>query len=124
MPKAITTIRGKAFFFFLLLLLLVIIAFVSAAPRKRKNGNPLARNIRILNHSGAKIDVFWINPTTRELADSNTDGEGIMYGGETGIASYAGHNFEVQELQVNGKCKRHMCRKAYFTVTENEDQCE
>ena len=94
------------------------------ARNKRKHGNPAARSIRVMNDSGVKIDLFWIHPETQQLADSHSSGEGVMYGAETGISSYVGHTFEVQEMKSRwGRCKHNPCRKAYFTVNQNEEQC-
>lgn len=114
---------------------------------KRKNGNPLARTVRVFlsgdsssshhntsgksNHSGsnhipAAVDVFWIHPDTGALAESNiAGGEGIVPGGETGLATYVGHSFLVLELPSvkTKRCRRPLCRKAYFTVNSNEEQC-
>jgi len=108
-----------------LLLLLLSAPRAALARSKRKHGNPLARSVRVLNESGVKIDLFWIHPETRQLADSHSSGEGVMYGGETGISSYVGHTFEVQEMPGKlGKCLHKLCRKAYFTVNQNEEQCK
>jgi hypothetical protein len=92
---------------------------------RRKNGNPQSRSVRVMNKSGVRIDIFWIHPNTNELAPSHTEGEGVMFGGETGISSYIGHNFEVQELpnKKTNECLHKLCRKAYFTVNTKEDQC-
>jgi hypothetical protein len=109
---------------FLLLVFIVLFTDPSWAGRhhRRKNkGHPLARDIRILNHSGSAIDIFWIDPTTNTIVESSTKGEGVIYGAETGISSYVGHKFEVQELRP---CKGYLCRKAYFTVNQHEDQCK
>lgn len=79
-----------------------------------------------MNQCGFGVDVFWIHPETRELADSNTQGEGIMYGSESGISSYVGHEFEIQEMPKTStqQCRiPDACRTAYFTVNSNEDQC-
>jgi hypothetical protein len=79
-----------------------------------------------MNQAGFTIDFYWIHPTTKELAASNTDGDGVMYGSESSISSYVGHEFEVQELPNNktklcrGKDK--VCKKGYFMVNNNEDQ--
>jgi hypothetical protein len=99
---------------------------IHAKSRRRKNGHPDSRSVRILNQSGSKIDIYWIHPVTRDLAHSNTDGQGIAYGSETGIASYVGHEFEVHELPSpkTGKCKHTRCRRTSFTVNKNEDQCK
>lgn len=110
----------------LLLALLLLLAAHSCASvtiddrrRRRKNGHPLAREIRVANKAGAKFDFYWIHPETRVLAGSNTDGEGVPYGGESAVSSFVGHAFEVQELEP---CKRQLCRKGYFKVNGNEDQ--
>ena len=87
--------------------------------RRRKNGVVNARHITIHNQSGAKVDVFWIHPETRELGASNTEDKGIMYGASTGIASFVTHAFEIQEM---APCKNTRCRKGYFSVSNNEDQ--
>jgi hypothetical protein len=91
--------------------------------RYRKDGNPSSRNIVVQNRAGCKIDFFWIHPQTKELAGSNTDG-GLVNGGDSSINSYVTHSFEVQELpsKKTGTCKEEECRKAYFTVSANEDQ--
>lgn len=91
--------------------------------RYRKDGNPSSRSIVVQNRAGCKIDFFWIHPQTKELAGSNTDG-GIVNGGDSTISSYVTHSFEVQELpsKKTGKCREEECRKAYFSVSANEDQ--
>jgi hypothetical protein len=99
---------------------------VGTTRSRRKNGNPQSRSVRVMNQAGVPIDIFWIHPVTNELAPSHTSGEGVRFGGETGISSYIGHTFEVQELPSlkTKKCQGKLCRKAYFTVNTNEDQCK
>jgi hypothetical protein len=110
------------------LFVLIILAALAAPSqaRRRKNFKGTERSIRIMNQSGVRTDAFWINSQTRELAESQTDGKGITYGADTGISSYVGHSFEIQELPnaKTKKCRRKMCRKAYLTVNENEEQCK
>jgi hypothetical protein len=110
-------------------LFIAIILAALAAPshaRRRKNFKGTERSIRILNQSGVKTDAYWIHTQTREISESQTEGKGITYGADTGISSFVGHSFEVQELPnaTTEKCRRKMCRKAYFTVNENEEQCK
>jgi len=109
-----------------LILLMLLLAFQPCAGRRRKESNPKSRSVRVLNDSGVRIDIFWIHPDTRKLAASHTDGDGVEFGAETGISSYVSHAFEVQELpsKKTGKCSEKMCKKAYFTVSQNEDQCK
>lgn len=123
---------GSSMWILLLLTILIVytenitVKAAGTARNRRKNGNPQSRSVRVMNKSGARIDIFWIHPNTRELAPSHTDGEGVMYGGETGISSYIGHEFEVVELpsKKTQKCIDKVCRKAYFTVNTKEDQCK
>ena len=105
--------------------LLALAVVVDSAPLRRKDGNPLSRSMRVRNESGVKLDIFWIHPTTRELAASHTSGDGIVFGAESGILSYVGHEFEVREMpNKHGKCHDTECRKTYFACNDNEDQCE
>ena len=120
----------RNFAFFLVIIVFYINAIevkaAGTARNRRKNGNPQSRSVRVMNKSGVRIDIFWIHPHTRELAPSHTDGEGVMYGGETGISSYIGHEFEVVELpsKKTKKCLEKECRKTYFAVNTKEDQCK
>lgn len=106
-----------------IVLAVLLVNICQCAGRYRKDGNPMSRNIVVQNRAGCKIDFFWIHPHTKELAGSNTDG-GLVNGGDSTINSYITHSFEVQELpgKKSGKCKEAECRKAYFTVSANEDQ--
>ena len=120
----------QRYFLFLLVLLVVYtenttVQAAGTARNRRKNGNPQSRSVRVMNKSGARIDIFWIHPNTRELAPSHTEGDGVMYGGETGISSYIGHEFEVVELpsKKTKKCVQKECRKTTFAVNMKEDQC-
>lgn len=104
------------------------VVFVQAkSHRKRKNNHPDSRSAKLLNRSGAKVDVFWVKPGTDELAHSNTDGEGVVWGGETGISTFVGHQFEVVELSAGkrtGRCLYQTCRRVRFEINANEDQSE
>lgn len=116
----------------LLMVTMTFMMFISkllvVVGRKRRDGHPLSRSVRVINQSGYRIDIFWIHPETNELAESNTNNDGIMFGSETYISSYVGHEFEVQELPSNktGLCRSSGqsddCLKIYFTVNNNEDQ--
>lgn len=125
------TMRMPRFFYLWVSLLFLYtdtftVKAVGTARNRRKHGHPHSRSVRVMNKSGVRIDIFWIHPTTRELAPSHTDGEGVMFGGESGISSYVGHEFEVVELpnKKTKKCAQKECRKAHFTVNTNEDQCK
>lgn len=104
-------------------LAVLLITVCQCTARYRKDGNPSSRSIVVQNRAGCKIDFFWIHPHTKELAGSNTDG-GLVNGGDSSINSYVTHSFEVQELpsKKTGQCKEAECRKAYFSVSTNEDQ--
>lgn len=105
---------------FLLVISLFISSICAVNPRKRKDGNPNSRYITIHNESKRTIDLFWIQPQDGSLGPSNTQGEGITYGAQTGIASFIGHDFEVREM---GKCEAlGQCRKTQFQCKKAEDQ--
>lgn len=95
-----------------------------ASSRIRKSDNPTGRDIQIVNQSEVKVDVFWVNPNTRELVKSVDTG--IMKGTDSLINSYIGHQFEIHELprKTSKLCRgeNNECRKGTFTVTNNEDQ--
>lgn len=119
----------------LLLLVLMTPSFVSsAALGKRGHDQPAQRSIVIKNQSGRRFDVLWINtleppgPDGKLLLQSNSENaEGYPYGGDVGISSYIGHEFQVQEMpsKSTGKClHERKCRQGYFQVNEQEDQGE
>ena len=145
------TLRLKWLLLSLLLLLLsfssswwVVEASILGTKRHR---TPEQRNVMIINNSGRRIDLFWMD-TISELPNkkeggqgdgdddddngnndnypriSQTDQEGIPVGGETSISSYYGHDFEIVELpkQSTGKCLYEECRRGYFQVNLEEDQ--
>ena len=89
--------------------------------------NPQSRDIRIINEAGFKVDIFWINRWKNDELVLNSE-EGIFHGAESQINSYVTHEFEVQEVPNKklGKCKGPdgTCRKGYFQVNDNDEQCK
>ena len=81
------------------------------------------RNIRMLNDSGSKIEVFWISPTGEGTLMSPS---GVLAGATFPLQSYVGHEFELRELPSSktGVCNSpdQTCRIASFKVSENDDQ--
>lgn len=102
------------------LLVLLLPACVLAA-------NPQARDLRIINEAGFKVEIFWINRWKNDELVLNSE-EGIFHGAESRINSYLSHEFEVQEVPNKklGKCKgpNETCRKGHFQVNSNEEQCK
>ncbi|CAB9520221.1 prolyl 4-hydroxylase [Seminavis robusta] len=105
-------------------LLCSLLLLVVASARIQNDDNPTGRDIHIVNQSDVKVDIFWVNPQTKELVKSIDTG--ILKGTDSIINSYMGHEFEIQELplKTTGKClgENEECRKAHFVVTSNEDQ--
>ena len=107
---------------------LVVLSLLTSSPvsagRIRKDDNPMARDIQILNNADVKVQVFWVNPTSGELVVSVE--AGILKGMDTLLNSYIGHTFEVQEVKSKktNLCRgpEGECRITRFTVTNNEDQ--
>jgi len=86
-----------------------------------------SRSITIMNESGRRAAIYWINPDDGELLlQSDPD---ILHGASFDLDSYVGHNFEVRELpkKSTNECsagEAKACGVDYFTVTENHDQGE
>lgn len=118
----------------LTIILMTFMIFVSnmivvIGGRKRYNGHPQSRSIRVINESGYRFDLYWIHVQTRELGESNTKDEGVMFGSETHITSYIGHEFTIKELpgKISGVCRssgtKDICKSINITVNANEEQC-
>lgn len=99
----------------------------SSAPATNKN---TARNIKILNESGSRVEIHWIHPETREA--SLMSSPNVMNGASFPLNSYVGHEFEVRELPSvkSGVCGGtedggdQTCKSKFFEVSENDDQSE
>jgi hypothetical protein len=114
----------------LLLLLLLLLGSTTTAAAKQKRPPPTnkstSRSIQILNESGSRLEVYWIQPQTRVGTLMSTPD--VMNGASFPLNSYVGHEFELRELpsKSTGVCKSddQTCRSVYFAVTENDDQSE
>jgi hypothetical protein len=100
-----------------------VVVVEAAIPKTNKQ---TARDIKILNESGSRVEVYWIHPQTR--AASLMSSPNVMNGASFPLNSFAGHEFEIRELPsaTTGVCKGEdqVCRSAYFAVSENDDQGE
>ena len=95
-----------------------------ASGARSRHAHPMKRNIRVINESGVTLDVFWIHPGTRELAHSNTNGDGCAYGSDVNIDTFVGHEFQIIEIPAKGSkgCARPACQRTAITVSTAEDQ--
>jgi len=94
----------------------------------RYSGKP-DRQINIVNESGVKIQIHWINPDTDELI---LQSDPFMHiGASFPLNSFVGHEFQVTELPgKGGVCKGDSepttttpeCLVNYFAVNENHEQ--
>jgi hypothetical protein len=103
------------------------------------------RDIRIFNHAGVKIELYWINPDTREGHLMTVAGVGLYHGAQMPLQSFVGHEFEVRELpsietgrcaganrksssndnnEDNGNSMEGQCQIGTFIVTRYDDQGE
>lgn len=82
-----------------------------------------SRNIQLINDSGFKIEVYWINRWKNDELVINTE-EGVMNGASTGINSFVGHEFQIVEVpsKKTGKCREEECKTATFQVNANDGQ--
>ena len=98
-----------------------IVVFVRAAAEDDES-----RSITIVNESGRRVEINWINPEDGELElQSDPD---VLHGATFDLNSFVGHDFEVRELAVRktGVCagEGQTCRVDHFTVNSNQDQGE
>ncbi|KAG7359632.1 hypothetical protein IV203_034730 [Nitzschia inconspicua] len=93
--------------------------------RSQKSANENQRSFHFHNKSGRRVDVLWVNvhKTPNEFVSQN-GGEGYPFGGDTSVLSYIGHEFEILEMpsKKTKKCLFEECRKARFTVNDQENQ--
>mmetsp|Transcript_33688 Transcript_33688/g.81667 ORF Transcript_33688/g.81667 Transcript_33688/m.81667 type:complete len:465 (+) Transcript_33688:359-1753(+) len=92
-----------------------------AAPTTNKQTE---RKINILNDSGSKFEIYWINPQTR--AGVVMTPAAIMHGANFPLNSFVGHEFEVREFPSasTGLCKSEdqVCRTTLFEVSPGDEQ--
>ena len=85
-----------------------------------------SRSISIVNESGHRVQVHWIDPDDGELVPQIEPD--LLNGASFNLNSYVGHNFEVRELPAKktGVCagEDQNCGVDYFTVNSNHDQGE
>jgi hypothetical protein len=88
----------------------------------------LQRSVRIRNKSGRRLEAYWVNnldPNQPEtFVAQSLDGEGILYGADCSISSYAGHEFEIRELpgKTSGTCLETNCWSGRFVVSMQQKQ--
>jgi hypothetical protein len=91
-------------------------------------GVNLKRNFSIVNDAGVKIEVFWVEPKTREAIIMTASNIGISDGGKMPFDSYVGHEFEIREMPAaeTGECgnENNVCHSTTFIVPEKENRCE
>ena len=121
-----TTTWPSSPLFLLLLLLLQAFTMTVVVVTSQKTQHPTARSINILNESGRRVDIHWVNPDNGEMVlQTNPD---ILAGASQSLSSYVGHTFEVRELPAkkSGVCAGdgEVCRVDHFTVSSNNDQSE
>jgi hypothetical protein len=84
----------------------------------------IERNIKIINESGSRVEIYWIHPQTREA--SLMSSPDVQNGATFPLNSFVGHEFEVREKPSasTGVCKSadQTCKQGFFKVSENDDQ--
>eukprot|EP00542_Grammatophora_oceanica_P017468 CAMPEP_0194029502 /NCGR_PEP_ID=MMETSP0009_2-20130614/3208_1 /TAXON_ID=210454 /ORGANISM="Grammatophora oceanica, Strain CCMP 410" /LENGTH=419 /DNA_ID=CAMNT_0038669189 /DNA_START=97 /DNA_END=1356 /DNA_ORIENTATION=- len=105
--------------------LLSVVLFVSQLANVVLANRSAARDVRIINEAGFKIELYWINRWENDELVLNSE-EGVFHGAETLIKSFVSHEFEIHELpsKKTGKCggQNDECRKGYFQVREAHNQ--
>lgn len=109
-------------------ILLLFADRVDAATFGRQGRRRMAnqRSFLIRNQSGRRADILWVDTSKEphEFVSQSTDDDGYLYGSDTSISSYIGHEFEIRELpsKKTGRCVYDECRKARFKVNDQENQ--
>ena len=96
----------------------------------RPRENESQRSVQVINNSGRRINVYWVNDLDSskpvELVSQSDDGDGYAYGAETGLQTYVGHTFEIQEMpgKKSKVCTNNndACWKRRFQVNSEEGQ--
>jgi hypothetical protein len=84
-----------------------------------------SRTLDIINHSGHRVQIFWINRWKNDELVLNTE-EPLLHGADSRINSYVSHEFEIQEMphkktnQCSGEDGK--CLTAQFQVNNNHGQ--
>lgn len=111
---------------FLLLMATRSMLFSLDAVAAATPSNPSARSINIMNESGRRVEIHWINPDDGSMVLQSTPDD--LNGASLSLNSYAGHNFEVRELPAKKtmECagEEKQCRIDRFTVKSTQDQGE
>ena len=115
------------------LIIVVVVVAVQFLSTTTLAYEDVSRTISIMNESGRRVAIYWMNPDDDELMlQSDPD---ILHGASFDLNSYVGHQFEVRELPKkrtnecggsSGKGGREdkVCGVDYFTVSDNHDQGE
>ena len=108
-------------FFGLCFAAVLALALLLLAAAEAARGRGVNRNIKIVNESGGKIEVYWVHPSTRDTARMSDPH--VVNGAEFPLDSFVGHEFEIREIPGDGgECKDQVCRTTYFKVSENDEQ--
>lgn len=108
--------------------LLLLAATAITHPHLIQAARDNARNINIINESGAKVILNWVHPDTGErVLQSNPH---IFHGASFSLNSFATHTFEATEMpSKDGECSGSVdddddktCKVGYFTVNYNDEQ--
>jgi hypothetical protein len=87
------------------------------------HGDTMSRKIEIVNESGKKLVVEWINPQTGESVPMSHD---FASGAKQVLDTYVNHTFAVHEPTTSPSCGGNIdgdgCGVQYITVTESSEQ--
>jgi len=115
------------------LALLAVVVLVDAGAilgvQRRDNENPASRGLLLINQSGRKVNMYWVNTfkTPEQFVPQFVD-DGVLvgcaYGADKSISSYIGHQFEIREepSKKTGHCVFSTCRKVRIKVSDRYDQ--
>lgn len=84
--------------------------------------HPLSRHVEVMNDSGHKIMIHWINPKTGERVRFTEPY--LSAGDKVALNSFVNHSFIIEELDTNETtCGSSSCHPLLqMTVRDNEEQ--
>lgn len=80
-----------------------------------------SRPIQVLNESGRRVEIFWVDVNTREEVLMSTPY--VMPGADFALNSFVGHEFMIKELpDGSGQCQESECKVRNFVISDNDEQ--
>lgn len=100
-------------------LFILLVSFLAAVITAEED---TSRSIKIMNESGRRIDIHFIDPQNSEMV-LQTDPSALNWA-DTNLNSFVEQTFQVRELpsKESGICADDTCRVDHFTISSSQNQ--